>query len=351
MASHAKVFSARYYAERLGGYGPALERLSAATVERLGMADRLVAPDFHDRIAVIAQLAPAPACPVCGGPAEDAFAVKEWGVSRCRSCGHRWLDDPPPPERVASLYGEDYFANPSFRETDDAALFGYMDYHRDREHIQARLRTVLERASAYAEPGRLLDIGCGPGFFVEAAHEAGWDAWGVELNRHAVAWANEHGLDHVGVGSLDHLDHAEASFDCVTMFDVIEHVHDPRAGLTEAARVLRPGGVLILITPDAGSVAARLLGPRWLEYRRAPEHLHFFTRDSLARLLRDTGFTPLDWRTVGKTTSVETLVADLKFSAPRTFRAVDRAARRLGLADRTVSVDPRTKMCVYARRL
>ena len=105
-----------------------------------------------------------------------------------------------------------------------------------------------------------------------------------------------------------------------------------------------------MATPDAGSRFARLLGARWLELRRAPEHLHFFSGSTLSLLMRTCGFTPLDRHSMGKITTLRVVFADLKFYAPRAFGAVERLLDARGWSDRVVDLNPGTKMCVYARK-
>jgi 2-polyprenyl-3-methyl-5-hydroxy-6-metoxy-1,4-benzoquinol methylase len=251
---------------------------------------------------------------------------------------------------VVAIYGEEYFENPAFRETNHEAYFGYMDYLRDRGNIQLRLGQVLDQIERHEWKGRLLDVGCGMGMFVEVASQSGWDAWGVDLNEHAVKWAQENVSPNVLHGLVGDLGFEEGSFDCVTMFDVIEHLDDPRRQLPDVWRLLRPGGLLVVITPDAGALVSRALGSRWLEMKRAPEHLHFFDVEGLAQMLALSGFTAFEWHSVGKISTVRTMLADLRFYSDSLFAGVEDVLDRWGWADRVIDVDPRTKLCMYARK-
>jgi 2-polyprenyl-3-methyl-5-hydroxy-6-metoxy-1,4-benzoquinol methylase len=292
-------------------------------------------------------------CTICRAPSTAstlAHVVDGYRIVRCGGCRHLYVSPRPSTDVIREIYGEEYFENPAFENTDHDAYFGYMDYLRDRERIQIRLSEVLARIKRHEWHGRLLDVGCGLGFFVEVAQSEGWDAWGVELNKHAVDWANEHVTDRVLYGTVDTLDFPDASFDCVTMFDVIEHLDDPRNDLQDVWRVLRPGGLLVLVTPDAGALVSRALGAHWLEMKRAPEHLHFFSVDSLARLLQLSGFTAFEWHSIGKITTLRTVLADLKFYSPELFGSIEDWFERRGWNDKVVDVDPRTKMCLYARK-
>ena len=135
------------------------------------------------------------------------------------------------------------------------------------------------------------------------------------------------------------------------MLDVIEHVPDGDGLIAEAARVVRPGGALAILTPDAGSPISRALGRRWPEVRRPGEHSVLYSVHGLAALLRRHGFAAAGWHSIGKTASLATLVADAGSAAPRLAKRVRAGLERTPAGGHVVEFDPRTKFCLYARRL
>jgi SAM-dependent methyltransferase len=249
----------------------------------------------------------------------------------------------PTPAALLALYSAAYF------ESRDPT-WGYAVYQADRNSLRDKARRLLQVVERHRPPGRLLDVGCAYGFTLEVARERGWQVAGVEAASD-VAAATQGRL-----GVTVHADLLAAalpagSLDAVTLWDVIEHLPDPRAAVAEVRRILQPGGVFSVVTPDVGSLAARLLGARWEEMTKMPEHIFFFDRQSLAALLRGTGFEPLEWGTVGKQTTLGDAVTRMVPTAAPLWRGVHALLRGTGLDRRLAYVDPRWKMSVTARRL
>jgi 2-polyprenyl-3-methyl-5-hydroxy-6-metoxy-1,4-benzoquinol methylase len=251
---------------------------------------------------------------------------------------------------MEGLYSDElYFRNPELGGSVPGAFHGYLDYVGDRVHIEAKFSEVVAHLEAQLRPGRLLDVGAGPGFMVSAARARGWDAIGLDLNEWAARYAREELGVEVRVSALDDAHLPTGSFDAVTMMDLLEHVPNPGALVAEAARVTRPGGMLAVLTPDAGSPLSRALGRRWPELVRVPEHLVLVSARGLKALLEHHGYEVIGHHSVGKTSSLATLVADVSPVAPRLSAAVERAIAGKALAGRTFELDPRTKFCMYAR--
>jgi 2-polyprenyl-3-methyl-5-hydroxy-6-metoxy-1,4-benzoquinol methylase len=145
---------------------------------------------------------------------------------------------------------------------------------------------------------RMLDVGCSVGATLLAARQRGWEAVGVDVSRDAVDLCRREGLECRTVDDFD-LPFPDESFDVLTAWHVIEHVQDVRWTLREWRRVLRPGGVLAMETPDASS---RMVRRRGTKYRRfwAPEHTYTFTPDTLARFVDRAGFEQLPLPTLGR---------------------------------------------------
>ncbi|MFH1086786.1 MAG: class I SAM-dependent methyltransferase [Chloroflexota bacterium] len=229
-------------------------------------------------------------CPVCGAnEPEPAHQLHDWlhglggpfSMVRCRSCRMLYLTPRPDQDELASYYPEDYAAysreapasGPWWRRR----LLGY--------GITKRCRAV----ASLAQGGRLLDVGCATGEF--AARMRRWGDWtveGLELGSHAAALAQErYGLA-VHVGAVDHVDLARASFDVITLWDVLEHLPHPPASLDRMIGWLRPGGWLVIRTPDSGSIYGRLWGRYWAGLD-APRHMVVFDHAGLLDLLRRKG--------------------------------------------------------------
>lgn len=132
--------------------------------------------------------------------------------------------------------------------------------------------------------GKLLDVGTAGGSFLAVARQAGWQVAGCEPNRWLCEWSRKHyGLE-VVPGTLFDMHLADASFDVVTLWDVLEHTADPKAVLEECRRVLKPGGLLLVNYPDIESRVARLMGRRWVFLLSV--HLYYFTVPTLKKMLQ-----------------------------------------------------------------
>jgi SAM-dependent methyltransferase len=142
---------------------------------------------------------------------------------------------------------------------------------------------------AFVGKGRVLDVGCGAGLFLASMAARGWTTVGVEPNRaYAHALRSEHHLNVIS-GGIEALGPRSEPFDAVTMFDVIEHVPDPLDTLAHVRRLVRPGGVLVLTTPNVLSLERRLFGQHW-QALQPPDHLTLFSSSGLQAMLRRAGF-------------------------------------------------------------
>jgi SAM-dependent methyltransferase len=278
--------------------------------------------------------------------------VRSYQFLRCGSCCTLFLAQAIDRTETAHLYdGPAYFANPDFDSAESGGYHGYLDYMEDRKPIEEKFERVLERIERWQAPGSLLDVGAGPGFMVSAAAGRGWSPQGIEINPWAVEFASaELGLD-VRLGTLDDFQSLPAAIDAVTMMDLIEHVSEPDALIARAAEIIKPGGVLAILTPDAGSSVSRLLGRRWPEVKRVPEHLVLFSVAGLKALLSRHGYEVLEWHSIGKRSSLATLAADVSPIAPGLGGRLRSSLAGSRIGDYQFELDPRTKFCLYARRV
>ncbi len=254
-------------------------------------------------------------CPACGGgnlvpwkratfdgsrlaPEQIKITHREygriWDLSRCRDCGHRFADPAPDPDMLASLYGR--VQDPRY----EAEAPG-----RARNFLR-----LLKRLETFApDKGLLCDIGAATGILMDLARRRGWDPEGVE----ASGWASEVARQKYGLaveaGDFLTMDLPPARYSAVAMVDIIEHLARPLAAASKACRILKPGGILCLVTPDVGSAAARLAGRRWWHFR--PGHIGYFTLSSLVVLLHRAGFSILELRRYAWTFSLRYLISRL----------------------------------------
>jgi SAM-dependent methyltransferase len=223
-------------------------------------------------------------CTICGGTATDPLYVKYgYAIGRCRQCGLIYANPRAPEAKILSRYSSDYF----WKEY--LPSLGVVDGTFDLAQFDARHAAVLQMIAARATGRRLLEVGCGAGFFLKAAERAGWHVEGIELSTEASRFAVERLQLPIRRERAEDAPIEPGSFDAAVMFDVIEHLFDPRAVLGAIARALTPGGTLVISTPNVDSASRYLLGIDWAVLSPL-EHVYYFNEDSLRRLLEATGF-------------------------------------------------------------
>jgi SAM-dependent methyltransferase len=221
--------------------------------------------------------------------------------------------------------------------------------------LERRCKQIETRKSS---PGQVLDIGCATGNFLRAMKDRGWSVTGVEPNHDAANYARQaHAID-VHTGTIESADLPDNAFDVVTMWDVFEHVLDPRATLEEISRVIKPGGLLAIGTPNPKSLEARLFGQNWAGWDR-PRHTYIYYPEVLFRYLADYGFGGRELASMGGRLSVtllsvrylctasrikrETCLRFIRLAYNWPLRAITWPLYRLGEA-----LNQTTNMCVFS---
>jgi 2-polyprenyl-3-methyl-5-hydroxy-6-metoxy-1,4-benzoquinol methylase len=223
-------------------------------------------------------------CPMCDGAPDDVIFTKDgYELVRCRSCRLVRVANPPARDELERFYSFEagYGIEQSRGVGSEAWLRGLAAYH---------LSLLPANRS-----GRLLDVGCGVGYFVAEARKAGWAAEGIDLNADVAEIARERAGLPVERGRIDDLDVPPESFDAVTLWDSLEHVEDPRMTLVAARRILRTGGLLAVSTPNIDGLFPRLSYPvgratGYWTHPEPPAHLFQFSTATLTLLLERTGF-------------------------------------------------------------
>ena len=146
-----------------------------------------------------------------------------------------------------------------------------------------RYNELLDYFKRYRRNNRILDVGCGIGYFLEIAKKRGWDVYGSEYTEEAVETCTKKGIL-MNLGALKASDYESNFFDIITSFEVIEHINNPVSEIKTIHQILRPGSLVYLTTPNFNSLSRYILKDKW-DIIRYPEHLCYYTPSTLFYLL------------------------------------------------------------------
>jgi 2-polyprenyl-3-methyl-5-hydroxy-6-metoxy-1,4-benzoquinol methylase len=244
-----------------------------------------------------------PTCMLCGAAGESLYSALEdhlfsapgvWQLKQCTNAGCRliWLDPAPVPEDLGIAYEQYYTHDGS--ATGPAPIFRRAcTWAHSRAAKVAAIVTGLYQESrrfkhmllSDLRPGKLLDVGCGDGQFLHKMSQQGWKGEGIDFDAEAVKRGREkHGLSLIA-GDFQTAEFASGNFDAVTMTHVIEHVPDPVACLDKCRQLLKPGGRLVVSTPNFLSLGHQRFGRNWRGLE-PPRHLQIFSPQALEECAR-----------------------------------------------------------------
>lgn len=279
---------------------------------------------------------------------EKNSAGKDWSAFACTNAGYGRHHTIVQCNRCGLVYTDPRLDQRDIFDTYEAVEDTlYVEEREGRVLTFERHLKPLEQLAGPPAGRPLLDVGCHTGVFVEIAARHGWDAWGVELSRWAVERAQARGL-RVAQGTLETADLPEAHFDVVTMWDVIEHLTDPRGALEQAYRLLKPGGLVVVHTIDIDSLFARLMGARWPWLMEM--HIYYFSRRTLRAMLEQSGFQVLSDRPQGRYLRLGYLMNRVGALMPLVGQPAEWLVTKLGLRGAAMPVNLGDLFTAYARK-
>lgn len=244
-------------------------------------------------IPAVPSVDPSAPCGICGSvPLRELFRATDTNfhttdesflVARCPRCGVAQTVPRPAPGAMGRYYPPAYYPTSE------------LDARRYDRQIGRFQRAKVEHLRRHCRAGRVLDVGCGMGYFLREAAQRGYGTKGVEISSQAAALGRSRfGLDIV-TGDLSSAALPASAFDAVTFWQSLEHMHAPADALREAHRLLVQGGILAVAVPNTASVQASLFGARWY-HLEVPRHLYHFDPASLGALAEACGFRVLEVR-------------------------------------------------------
>ncbi|WP_169730431.1 class I SAM-dependent methyltransferase [Salinispira pacifica] len=257
-------------------------------------------------------------CPICGGSGvEPHWDCGSHIFSRCRGCSHIYQNPMPESHHLLNRYDEEY---KEYEIENGQIFFDLMRYGLRDAGIFSLERKLL--SSGEPSPAAL-DVGCATGVLVKYLNDRGWRAEGLEVCAPAADYGIQHRGVHIHTRPLEQAQLTSEAYDLVHFSHVIEHLFDINTFLAEIRRITRPGGHVVITTPNTRSFQAGLMGPHWRS--AIADHTHLFNLTELRTLLRRHGFQPLRWKTWGGIPA--------GMAPPWLKKKVDRIARITGYGD------------------
>ena len=270
------------------------------------------------------------------------YKISEWNIEKpkrifkCSVCGLIFAEQDK---------GLRYYAGKYVNMVDKE----YVNEEKGRRRASIK---ILEKIEKVKRPGRLLDIGCANGFFLDEARRRGWEVCGIEVSKWAVDYARKRLNLNVARGPIKRASFPDNSFDVVVMLDVLEHLTDPKHVLLEARRVLKDGGILYISTPDISSLMSKVLRAKWWGINKF--HLFYFSKHTFEKMLDACGFKVKRYTSHTRIFSLNYWVSRIRANSNFLYWIFDFIARIDNLGSRQLTVnfhDQIEAMVVKARKL
>ena len=249
-------------------------------------------------------------CLVCHQHQKFSFIYHGFKYYRCPHCGLVTTLPLPTDSQITDHYQQ------KFNQGNYELLRRYApDYMKVYQDMAKRLSLYCRQHQKSLKKAKLLDIGTFTGEYMEAASQLGADVYGTELQSEAVKIANQKFPGKIIEANILNTAFPHQNFDIITLLGLIEHVVNPDKLMTRVAKLLKPNGLIMIQTPNAGSLLARSMGKYWPPY--APiEHIHLFSRQSLELLLHQNGFDNLTYQPHVKKLPVNYIYQNLQNFGP-----------------------------------
>ncbi|VAX38369.1 hypothetical protein MNBD_PLANCTO02-1272, partial [hydrothermal vent metagenome] len=254
-------------------------------------------------------------CTLCGSPDYKTILIErdiETGIGgsfrvvQCSDCGLVYTNPRPTPESIGLFYQDDYECYTSYKEDhskqarwrhelEQAVLQTYYGYPAEKITLATKMKAWWGNIRIsrnrqrmgwipFRSPGRLLDFGCGAGGFLRQMQSHGWQVEGLDFSELVANQVTEETGIPVHIGTLPHPQVKPNSYDTISLWNALEHVHSPSETIQAVKEALRPGGLMVIGVPNSGSFGFETFQNDWFALK-LPRHLTHFTPDSLTKLL------------------------------------------------------------------
>jgi 2-polyprenyl-3-methyl-5-hydroxy-6-metoxy-1,4-benzoquinol methylase len=245
-------------------------------------------------------------CNICGNEVKLKFVAKGFDFLQCKNCSFIQVDFDPSKAELGDIYSDDYFTHAKYKDISTLN-------RENKRRLSIAKRFIKDKSK------KVLDAGCASGEFLAYA-EGSYDFWGIDISEFAVNEAKKRipSMAHqLSFGLIEDQDYNENFFDGIIMWDVIEHIKDPLATCKSLLKFIKPGGYLMVSTPNIGAAFAKICGKYW-PFITPPEHLSFFNKRSMIQLFEKELDAKIEYRTSkGKWVNIGFLFYKLKRIFPK----------------------------------
>jgi len=200
-------------------------------------------------------------------------------IVKCNNCGLVYLNSRHHLEEIKKYYPQEYFPRLNIKRVDE----------RDKNRLDIKCKNRLKEILYLKKSGKVLDIGCGDGYFLNYLKQNGWQVNGIEISEFAARKIKEKYDIDIFCGELSQAGYPDEYFDVVSLFEVLEHLPDPAEALLEVQRIIKKTGLLIMTVPNFDSLQRLLFGKYW-HIIDPPRHLFYFSRTTIDTILKKCNF-------------------------------------------------------------